>query len=48
MDSNFKYALCMGVAKGMAYLHSQNLIHGSLTSTKVYIDDHWTVRVTDH
>lgn len=45
IDNNFKFSLCLGITKGMAYLHSQKLIHGSLTSSKIFIDDLWSVRV---
>ncbi|XP_070194179.1 atrial natriuretic peptide receptor 1-like [Littorina saxatilis] len=44
IDNQFKFALCLGVAKGLDYLHGQKLIHASLTSNKIYLDDNWSVK----
>ncbi|KAK7492270.1 hypothetical protein BaRGS_00016567 [Batillaria attramentaria] len=44
IDTNFKFALSLGVARGMDYLHSQKMVHASLTSSKIFIDDRWSVR----
>ncbi|XP_076449130.1 uncharacterized protein LOC143285617 [Babylonia areolata] len=46
MDNNFKFALCACVAKGLNYLHANKLVHGSLTSSKIYLDDNWNLRVS--
>ena len=46
LDNSFKFALCVGVAEGIEYLHSQKLIHASLTSNKIYLDNNWSVRVS--
>ncbi|KAG1731480.1 kinase-like domain-containing protein [Suillus paluster] len=42
-----KVELAMGVAKGLKYLHSQNVIHGDLHPGNVLIDDSGNARLID-
>lgn len=44
-----KKEICLGVALGMQYLHSQNpvIIHRDLKSLNVLIDEKWVTKVTD-
>lgn len=47
IDDNIKFSLTLDIASGMAYLHSQGLLHGQLTSNSCFIDQRWNVRVAD-
>jgi serine/threonine protein kinase len=41
------YFMCMGVAKGMAHLHSQSILHRDLKSGNLLVDQHLNVKVAD-
>ena len=46
-NRSFRYIVCANVARGMAYLHRQNLIHGNLSIDKCHVDSRWTVKIVD-
>ncbi|KAJ6591584.1 kinase-like domain-containing protein [Mycena vulgaris] len=35
------------IAQGLAYLHSQNIIHGDLRGSNILVDDEWAARLAD-
>lgn len=35
------------IAQGLAYLHSQDIIHGDLRGSNILVDDDWHVRLAD-
>ncbi|CAN6372418.1 unnamed protein product [Urochloa humidicola] len=42
--------ICTGVARGLHYLHQgtdQAIIHGSLDSTKILLDENWVAKIID-
>jgi serine/threonine protein kinase len=43
LTNELKLSLAIDIAQGMAYLHSKNMIHGSLKSSGCLIDSKWTV-----
>ena len=47
LDDNFKFCLALDVASGMAFLHSEGVVHGNLTSSSCCIDSKWNVKVAD-
>ena len=47
IDDNIKFSLAMDTANGMAFLHSQHLLHTNLNSESCHIDQRWNVRVSD-
>jgi len=47
VKESFRYVACADIAKGMAYLHRQNLIHGNLSIDKCHVDSRWTIKIID-
>ena len=47
IDDNIKFSLAVDVAEGVGFLHSQGLLHSSLTPDCCYIDSKWSVRIGD-
>ena len=47
LTNELKLSLAIDIAQGMAYLHSKNMIHGSLKSSVCLIDSKWTVKICD-
>jgi len=47
LNESFRYVACADIAKGMAYLHRQNLIHGNLSIDKCHVDSRWTIKIID-
>ncbi|KAF7982001.1 hypothetical protein HWV62_30845 [Athelia sp. TMB] len=47
VDSLLNVLQACDVAAGLAYLHSEDIIHGDLTSANVLIDDDGSARLTD-
>lgn len=47
MSKQLKLSISVDIASGMHYLHSKNIIHGNLKSTKCLIDSKWTVKICD-
>ncbi|KAF7978779.1 hypothetical protein HWV62_44826 [Athelia sp. TMB] len=47
LEDEQRFALSRDVAKGLAYLHSQGVIHGDLTSCNILISDTGTACITD-
>ncbi|CAO2142036.1 unnamed protein product [Urochloa humidicola] len=40
--------ICIGAARGLLYLHrEQAIIHGSLDSTKILLDENWVAKIID-
>ncbi|XP_070194828.1 atrial natriuretic peptide receptor 1-like isoform X2 [Littorina saxatilis] len=44
----FRFSLLADVARGMAYLHQHEIVHGRLKPTNCVVDDRWTCKVTDY
>ncbi|OQV23526.1 hypothetical protein BV898_02643 [Hypsibius exemplaris] len=42
-----RYCLAKGVAAGLEYLHSQDIIHGNVRSSSIYVESDWSVRISD-
>lgn len=42
-----KAAIAYDIASAMAYLHSENLVHGTLCSQCCFLDSKWTIKVAD-
>ncbi len=42
-----KLKVLRGVAKGMAYLHSERVLHRNLKPSNVLVEQNWNVKVTD-
>lgn len=40
-----KAAIAFDVASAMAYMHSEGLVHGTLSSKSCYLDSKWTIKV---
>ncbi|MBN3323433.1 GUC2C protein, partial [Atractosteus spatula] len=48
MDWEFKISVMYDIAKGMSYLHSNNIeVHGRLKSTNCVVDNRMVVKITD-
>lgn len=47
LDDNFKFCLALDVVAGMAFLHSEDIIHGDLTAASCCIDERWNVKISD-
>lgn len=47
LNNDFKFSLAADIASGMAFLHANNTVHGSLTSSCCLIDARWTVKIAD-
>lgn len=45
--NDVKSAIAYDIASGMAYLHSEGIVHGILRSTCCLIDSKWTVKIAD-
>ena len=42
-----RYCMAKGVAAGLEYLHSQDIVHGNLRSPSIYVESDWSVRISD-
>ncbi|KAG8779316.1 hypothetical protein FRC12_024416 [Ceratobasidium sp. 428] len=42
-----RYKLCLGVAKAVAFMHIQNMVHGDIKSSNVMIDREGVVKLND-
>jgi len=47
VNQSFRYVVCADIAKGMAYLHRQSVIHGNLSIDKCHVDSRWTIKIVD-
>ncbi|XP_069126891.1 atrial natriuretic peptide receptor 1-like [Argopecten irradians] len=45
---SFRLSFSTDISRGMAYLHSHNMVHGRLKAHNCVIDDRWTVKITDY
>ncbi|KAF8603367.1 kinase-like protein, partial [Ceratobasidium sp. AG-I] len=39
--------MCLGIAEGLAYMHSQGVVHGDLKAANVLVSNDLTVKITD-
>ena len=47
LNKEFKYSLLMDILHGLAFLHSNDIIHGYLCSSLCLVDIKWTVKIAD-
>ncbi len=47
LDDNFKFSMSSDIATGVSFLHSNNIIHGNITTENCYIDARWNVKISD-
>ncbi|KAK7489046.1 hypothetical protein BaRGS_00019707 [Batillaria attramentaria] len=47
LNWSFRLSLVTDVARGMAFLHKNKLVHGHLKSSNCVVDDRWVCKVTD-
>ena len=47
VKESFRYVVCADIARGMAYLHRHNLIHGNLSIDKCHVDSRWTIKIVE-
>ena len=45
LNWGFRFSFASDIARGMAYLHSEKMYHGRLTSSNCTIDDRWVVKI---
>lgn len=43
-----KYLILLGIAEGMKYLHSQNIVHGNLNPTNILLDQDYCPYISDY
>lgn len=47
LDWNYRYSLALDIAKGLSYLHSQNIVHRDLKSLNILLDEHGRAKLCD-
>ncbi|OAX38633.1 kinase-like protein, partial [Rhizopogon vinicolor AM-OR11-026] len=47
LSSRRKLELIQQVAAGLSYLHGEDVVHGDLTATNIFVDDHGNLRLAD-
>ncbi|KAL8603623.1 hypothetical protein ACOMHN_005565 [Nucella lapillus] len=47
LNWSFRFSMLADVARGMAFLHKHDMIHGNLKSSNCVVDDRWICKVTD-
>lgn len=47
LDWNLRWNISFDIAKGLSYLHLQNIIHRDLKSMNVLLESNWKAKITD-
>lgn len=47
LDAPIKFGMARGITEGLTYLHENNIVHGNLRSSVIFLEADWTTRISD-
>jgi serine/threonine protein kinase len=47
LDAKLKESILLGIAQGMNFIHSKDIIHGDLSSLNVLLTEEYKVKIAD-